>query len=180
MKNKTEKEGIMFKTLAMACLAAALAFGPVHATPARAQDGFVTYKSLTVDVALEAARSALAACRDAGFQVTVAVVDRGGNLQVLLRDRYAGPLTPGSAEGKARTAVSFRTDTLDLVKLTRAGSPQAGARQIEGAIMLGGGAVLEAAGTIVGGIGVSGAPSGPNDHACARAGIDAIGDTLAF
>ncbi|MCB2099567.1 MAG: heme-binding protein [Rhodobacterales bacterium] len=176
----------MFKTIAAAGSAAILAavaaglVGPLAPAARANDDGFVTYKALTVDTALKAATAAMESCRGAGFQVTVAVVDRGGNLQVLLRDRFAGPLTPDTARGKARTAVSFRTDTLDLVSVTAAGAPQSGARHIPGAIMLGGGVVIESAGAIVGGMGVSGAPSGPNDHACAKAGLNAIADTLAF
>jgi uncharacterized protein GlcG (DUF336 family) len=46
--------------------------------------------------------------------------------------------------------------------------------------MLGGGLTVEAAGSIVGGVGVSGAPTGADDAACARAGIEAIRDKLEF
>lgn len=165
----------MFKQIAITAAALVLA-----ALPARADEGLITFKSMTLETATKAAMAAVQACRTGGFQVTVAVVDRGGNLQVLLRDRYAGPLTPATAEGKARTAVSFRTNTLELVEATAAGAPQAGARHIPGAIMLGGGVVIEAAGTIIGGIGVSGAPSGRNDDACAHQGIDAIADSISF
>jgi len=150
------------------------------AIPARAEEGLITFKSMTLETATKAAMGAVESCRAGGFQVTVAVVDRGGNLQVLLRDRYAGPLTPETAKSKARTAVSFRTDTIELVDATAAGTPQSGARHIPGVVMLGGGVVIEAAGTIVGGIGVSGAPSGRNDDACARQGIEAVADVLAF
>jgi uncharacterized protein GlcG (DUF336 family) len=40
--------------------------------------------------------------------------------------------------------------------------------------MVGGGVPVEAAGSIVGGVGISGAPGGAEDDACARAGIDAV------
>ena len=53
-------------------------------------DALVIYKSLSPEVALEAAQTALKKCRDNGFQVAVVVVDRFGQPQVLLRDRYAG------------------------------------------------------------------------------------------
>lgn len=79
--------------------------------PARAEDALVTYKSLSVEVALDLARAALDACRARGFQVAVAVVDRFGVTQVTLRDRFAGPHTVSTATGKAWTAVSFRTNT---------------------------------------------------------------------
>jgi len=49
-----------------------------------------------------------------------------------------------------------------------------------GLAALGGGLPIEAAGALVGGIGVSGAPGGDLDQACAQAGIDAIQMDLDF
>jgi uncharacterized protein GlcG (DUF336 family) len=148
--------------------------------PARAEEGLVTFKSMSVDLALELARAALAACQKQGYQVTVAVVDRFGVTQVLLRDRFAGAHTVPTATGKAWTAVSFRTNTGELVAATGPGSPQAGVRALPGAVIIAGGVMVEAAGTLVGAIGVSGAPGGDNDETCAKAGIAAIRDKLDF
>lgn len=150
------------------------------AAPTAMAEGLVTYKGLSLGAAQKAANAALESCRAAGYQVAVAVVDRGGNLQVLLRDRFAGAHTPATAQGKAWTAVSFRTTTTDLAALTQPGQPQSGMRNIPGALALGGGMTIEAAGSIVAGIGVSGAPGGELDDACAEAGIDAIFDDIQF
>jgi uncharacterized protein GlcG (DUF336 family) len=150
------------------------------ALPASAQDGLVTYKSLAPEVALELARAALGACRERGFQVAVAVVDRFGVTQVLLRDRFAGAHTVPTATGKAWTAVSFRTNTSELVAMTQPGMPQAGVRALPGVVALGGGLMVEAGGSLVGGVGVSGAPRGDADDACAKAGIDAVRDRIEF
>jgi uncharacterized protein GlcG (DUF336 family) len=150
------------------------------ALPARAQDALVTYKSLSPDIALDLARAALANCRERGFQVAVAVVDRFGVTQVVLRDRFAGAHTVATATGKAWTAVTFRTNTSDLVAISQPGMPQAGLRALPGAVILGGGMVVEAAGALVGGIGISGAPGGDADDACAKAGIEAVRDKLEF
>jgi len=144
------------------------------------EDALVTFKSLNLQTATEAAQAALESCRKEGFQVAVAVVDRSGVLQVLLRDRYAGPHTPETARRKAWTAISFRTDTQELAEVTQPPAMTSGTRDIPGVLMLGGGVRILAAGSIVGGIGVSGAPSGDSDDACARAGIAAIEDKLAF
>ncbi len=92
----------------------------------------------------------------------------------MLRDRFAGPHTPATAAGKAWTAVSFRTNTTDLVPLTQPGMPQAGVRNLPGAVVLGGGITVEAGGSLLGAVGVSGAPGGEADDACAKAGIAAI------
>ena len=138
------------------------------------------YATLTPETALSAARAALQNCRDAGFQVAVAVVDRGGNAQVMLRDRFAGPHTPETAIGKAWTAISFRSSTLALVELSQPGRPASGIRNLPKVVVLGGGIVIEAAGSIIGGLGVSGAPSGEADETCARAGLDAISEAIEF
>ncbi len=148
--------------------------------PAFAQDALVTHKTLSPELALELANATLNDCRKRGFQVAVAVTDRFGITQVLLRDRFAGPHTVQTATGKAWTAVSFRTNTTDLVAATAANSPQAGIRNLPGVVIVGGGVLIEAGGTIVGAVGVSGAPGGDADHACAKTGIDAIRDKLDF
>jgi uncharacterized protein GlcG (DUF336 family) len=152
----------------------------LFALPARAQDALVTYKSLSPEVALDLARAALAACRERGYQVAVAVVDRFGVTQILLRDRFAGAHTVPTATAKAWTAVSFRTSTAELSAMTQPGMPQAAVRLLPGVVALGGGLPIEAGGSIAGGVGISGAPGGEADEACARAGIEAVRDRLEF
>ncbi len=144
------------------------------------EEATFTTRSLTPDSALVAARAALASCRAAGYQVAVAVVDRMGVLQVLIRDRYAGAHTPETARRKAWTAASFRTNTSEMLDLTAAGNPQAGIRHLDNVAIIGGGIMIESAGSLVGAIGVSGAPGGDRDDTCAIAGIEAIEDALAF
>ena len=161
-------------------LVSALAVALCLAAPVRAQDALVTYKSLSPEIALDLARAALGECRKRGYQAAVAVVDRFGVTQVMLRDRFAGAHTPATAAGKAWTAASFRTNTTDLVALTQPGMPQAAVRNLPGAVVLGGGLVIEAGGSLVGAVGVSGAPGGDADDACAKAGIDAVRDKLDF
>jgi len=147
---------------------------------AQAQDALVAYKSLSPEVALDLARATLASCRASGFQVAVAVVDRFGVTQVLLRDRFAGAHTGPTASAKAWTAVSFRTNTGELVAMTQPGMPQAGVRGLPGVAIIAGGMVIEAGGSLVGGVGVSGAPGGDADEACAKAGIEAVRDKIEF
>lgn len=139
-----------------------------------------TTKSLTPETALKAVNAAMTHCRKNGYQVTVAVVDRMGNMQAMLRDRYAGAHTPETARRKAWTATSFRTNTSDLVAPTQSGQQQSGVRHVAGALMLGGGVLIDAGGSLVGAIGVSGAPNGEADDACALAGIAAIEDDISF
>lgn len=158
----------------------ALLLAPLMCAPLRAQESLVTFKSMSVDLALALGRAALADCQKQGYQVTVAVVDRFGVTQVLLRDRFAGAHTVPTATGKAWTAVSFRTNTSELVGASGPGSPQAGIRSLPGVVAIAGGMMVEAAGSLIGAVGVSGAPGGDNDEACAKAGIAAVRDKLDF
>ena len=143
-----------------------------------AQSALVTFRVLAPEMALEMAQAAMAQCRDDGFQVSVAVVDRMGVVQVLLRDRFAGPHANDSATRKAWTAASFRDDTLTLAAGTEHGSDHAGVREIDNVLMLGGGIPVSVSGSVVGAIGVAGALSAEADHACAQAGIDAVAAQL--
>jgi uncharacterized protein GlcG (DUF336 family) len=146
---------------------------------APAADATFTVKVLTPETALKAAQAALARCRANGYQVAVAVTDRMGVVQVVLRDRFAGPHTPDMATAKAYTAASFRTNTTELAEATQAGRPQSGIRNRPGVAAVGGGLIIEAGGSLLGAIGVSGAPGGgPADDACAAAGIAAIREDL--
>ncbi len=158
-------------------IAAALA-----AAPAAAQDdgALVTLQVMKPEIALALAQAALENCREQGYQVGVAVVDRFGVTQVFLRDRFAGPHVEETARRKAWTAVSFRTDTLTLAEETAPDRISSGIRHLSEALPLGGGVPVDAAGSLVGGVGVSGAPGPDIDDACARAGIEAVADDLAF
>lgn len=160
---------------------AALVLGLALVGPgALAQGATHTVRVLTPESALKAAQAALLSCRQQGYQTAVAVVDRSGVAQVMMRDRFAGPHTPDTAINKAWTAVSFRTPTLELARATQAGQPSSGIRQLPRFVAVGGGWLIEAAGSIVGAIGVSGAPTGEADEACAKAGFAAIKDDLEF
>ena len=152
----------------------------LFASAAAAQDATVSYKSLSPELALELARAALADCQKRGYQVAVAVADRSGVLQVMLRDRFAGPHTPPTASGKAWTAATFRTSTTDLNAISQPGMQQAGLRNLPNVVMIGGGIIVESGGSLLGAIGVSGAPGGDADEACAKAGVAAISGKLDF
>lgn len=161
-------------------LLAVAAVSMLALTGAARADGLVTFQQLSPDTALKLAKATLDACRENDLQVAVAVVNRSGDLQVILRDQFAGAHTPDTSRRKAWTAVSFREATLELAAQTQAGSISSGVRFVTDALMLGGGVPVEAAGRIVGGVGVSGAPTGEMDDACARAGIDAIIEDIEF
>jgi uncharacterized protein GlcG (DUF336 family) len=158
-------------------LATCLALVPLAA---HAQQGTHSIKLLTPEAALKATQAALKKCRDGGYQVTVAVADRMGVTQALVRDRFAGPHTVEMARAKAYTAVSFRTNTTEMAEATQPGRPQSGVRHLPGVAAVGGALLIEAGGSLLGAIGVSGAPDGKADDVCAQAGIAAIRDDLEF
>jgi len=147
---------------------------------ASAQSPTFATKSLTPEAALTAALAALAKCRSDGFQVSVAVVDRSGITQVIVRDRFAGPHTVEVAANKAWSAASFRTNTTEIEKASRPGQPLAGIRHVPRMVAVGGGVMIQGGGSLLGAIGVSGAPGGDNDDACAAAGVKSIAEDLEF
>ena len=166
--------------------AASLVFGTMLLTAptpilAAEDDAFVEFKVLKPEVALAMASAALENCREQGYQVGVMVVDRFGIPQVFLRDRFAGLHVFETARRKAWTAVSFRTDTSEMDEAVRQDNLSPGLRHLSQAMLVGGGvSVREGEGSLVAGIGVSGAPSPDLDDVCATAGIDAIADDIAF
>ena len=139
--------------------------------PAIADDQPLTVdiKRLSLDTALTVAKATLEHCREQGVQVAVTVVDRGGHPQVVLRDVLAMPLTLEISYRKAYTAMSFNTATSQLD-----GDAMGALARAENVMPSAGGLPIAAAGTIMGGVGVSGAPSGETDEACAQAGVDAV------
>jgi len=149
-------------------------------TLAEEQQPLFTVKSLTPEFAEKAAKAAMLSCRQAGFQVTVAVVDRGGHLQVLIRDRLAGFLTLQAALLKAQSTASFRVNSAEIAESTFNSKELSGVRQIPGLLAAAGGVVILAAGELVGAIGVAGAPQATSDEMCAKSGVDAIQEQLDF
>lgn len=144
------------------------------------ESSFTSFRVLKPELAMEAAQAAMNDCREKGYQIAVSVTDRFGILQVTLRDQLAGPHTPDTAFRKAWTAVSFRSDTSGLSEQTESGEAWA-IRNVTNALPLGGGVRIVAGdGDMVGAIGVSGAPSGTEDEACAKAGIEVISDRVEF
>jgi uncharacterized protein GlcG (DUF336 family) len=159
-------------------IAAALSLAPI--LPAKAEEAIVTYKSLAPDVAFELARAALDRCRKDGYQVAVIVLDRFGAPLAGLRDQFAGIGAWDIATGKAWTAVNFSVDTSEFLKRTKEGTLSPGLASMPRVTPLAGGLVIEAGGSVLGGIGVAGAPGGDRDEACAKAGLDSVRDKLDF
>jgi uncharacterized protein GlcG (DUF336 family) len=133
----------------------------------------VNLKRLSLETANKVAQGAIEACRKQGVQIGVTVVDRDGIVQVAMRDTIAAQITVPISRMKAFTAVNFNAATSAMSD--RANTPIGG---IDGLLMAAGGLPIQAGGQLLGGVGVSGAPSGETDEGCAQAGIDVVIDDL--
>jgi len=126
---------------------------------------------LSMDLAVKLAKASIDACRKQSLNVAVTVIDRGGHPQVVLRDTLAMDLTLAISRQKAYTAMSFNSPTSQL----EGRFPGAySVPKVDGLLIAAGGLPITAGGSIIGGVGVSGAPSGEQDEKCAQAGIDAV------
>ena len=142
---------------------------------ASAQQGLPPAKQLTVDAGFAAARAAMKACSDQNYRVSVAVVDADGLVKVQLRGDGVGPHSLDSSRQKAYTAATFKRSTVEVEKGFRE-RPERALERLPNMLFVGGGLPIKAGEEVVGGIGVSGAPGGERDEACAKAGLDAIAD----
>jgi uncharacterized protein GlcG (DUF336 family) len=126
---------------------------------------------LSMDIAMKLAKAGIDACRKQGLNVAVTVIDRGGHPQVVLRDTLSMDLTLTVSRQKAYTAMSFNSPTSQL----EGRFPGAySVPKVDGLLIAAGGLPITGGGAILGGVGVSGAPSGEQDEKCAQAGIDAV------
>lgn len=131
---------------------------------------------LPLALANKAASAAMEKCKQDGYKVTVAVVDRAGLVRTLIRADGAGPHTIDSSSKKAYTAASLRRPTSDLAEMiAKTPALQSLRNMNEKILMLGGGLPIEMGGEVLGAIGVGGAPGAHLDDACAQAGLDSIG-----
>jgi uncharacterized protein GlcG (DUF336 family) len=154
-------------SLIAASCAAMLSFPAIAAeTPV-----IVKIPRLTVEASGKIAHAAMDACRKQGIQIGVTVVDRSGDAMVMMRDTLAPRVTLEISRQKAYTAVNFNAATSSMEN--RFSQPFS-VGKVDGLVFSAGGVPIEAAGNIVGAVGISGAATGEQDEACARAGIEAI------
>jgi uncharacterized protein GlcG (DUF336 family) len=141
------------------------------------EKAYITTRILTSSLAQQAAVTTYDDCTSKGYQVTVAVVDRRGELMAFIRNPLASPHTIEVSQRKAYTAATYQTPSSQLMDSDEF-------KFTPGVLLLGGGLPIRVAGHFYGAIGVSGAPgekvSGDTDEVCAQAGLDAIAETLEF
>jgi uncharacterized protein GlcG (DUF336 family) len=147
------------------------------ALPAVAGD-VLNVRLMTLDLARDIAQGAIDACRKDGYQVSVVVTDRSGRTQVLMRDVFANQYMTQLALGKANAVILSNTSSGELRK-NRADIADE-LNLLDDLLVLDGGLPIQVAGSLIGAVGVSGAPGGNKDAACAQHGIDAVQERLDF
>lgn len=141
-----------------------------------AGQGLVTQRNLSLPLAKTIAEAALGACKGKGYNTAVAVVDRAGQVLVILRDEGATAQTAEMARRKAFTARMFRSTTLEFQKRT-SDPAYAAQRDVADILALGGGVPIMVGNEVIGGVGSSGS-SQEQDDACAKAGVAKVAELL--
>lgn len=144
----------------------------------QAESAVVNSRLMTIGIASKIAGAAVKSCADSGYQVSAVVVDRSGVVQVVMRDVFASRFTIEIAQRKANATILSGTSTSAFRK--NRGDIRAELNEIDGILVLDGAVPIRAAGALLGAVGVSGAPGGDKDEACARAGVDSVLEQLEF
>jgi uncharacterized protein GlcG (DUF336 family) len=161
---------------ASAAIAFVVLASSVSAPPVMAQ-GLVTQRNLSLALAKTIAEATLAECKSKGFSTAAAVVDRAGQVLVILRDEQGTAQMVEMARRKAYTARMFRVSTMEFQKRTAEDPGLLPQRDVEDILALGGGIPIQVDGEVIGGVGSSGS-SQMQDDACARAGLAKVADKL--
>ena len=151
--------------------------GMACALAATASAQTVARKDLSLDGAVTIASTAIADCKAKGFQVSATVVGRNGEVMVQLRGDGTGPHTMENSFRKAYTSRTFRIPSGEMTKRLK-DNPTLGTVHLSNIIALAGALQIKIGEETIGAIGVSGAPGGEKDEACAQAGIDKVADQL--
>jgi len=151
--------------------------GLASALPAQAGAQLLTQKSLSAGMAMTIAQTALETCTRQGYQVSVHVLGRNGEVLVAVRGDGASPHTMENSQRKAYTSRTFRISSGEFAQRVK-DNPTLGAVHLTGIIAAQGALPIKIGDEVIGAVGVSGAPGGEKDEACAKTGIDKIADQL--
>ncbi|MGB5405798.1 MAG: heme-binding protein [Thiogranum sp.] len=159
-------------------LSSAVCSGILLSSTAISGSSVVDARLMTLELASTIARAAVASCADTGYEVSAVVVDRSGAPQVVMRDVFASRFTIEIAERKANAVIlagvsssEFRVNRAEIV---------AEMNEVDGILVLDGAVPIRAGGALLGAVGVSGAPGGDKDEACAKAGVNRVQEQLDF
>lgn len=138
----------------------------------------ITTQSVGMELGRDLASEVVLACRAKGYQVSAVVVDRHGHIRAAIRDDLAAHFTLEIAQRKANMTIMSGMDSGEFKAARSDIRPEL--NHINGLIVMDGGVAINAAGSRLGAIGVSGAPGGDIDTACAREGLEKFTERLEF
>jgi uncharacterized protein GlcG (DUF336 family) len=161
------------KQAAGIALGSALVFGA--APQANAQ--LITHKDLSLAMATQIAVAAVEACKANGYAVSVHVLGREGQTIVAMRNENAGLATFENSMKKAYTSRTFARSSGEFAEGVK-GNPNAGALWLTNIVPTQGALPIKVGNETIGSVGVSGAPGGEKDEACAKVGIEKVAAEL--
>jgi uncharacterized protein GlcG (DUF336 family) len=163
----------MSKTARIAGITLAAALAGATATSAQV----LVHKDISLAMATTIALTAVESCKAAGYNVSVHVMGRNGEVIVALRNDKAGPNTFENSMKKAYTSRTFRTPSGKFAENVGQ-NPVAGQLMLANIVAARGALPIMIGEETIGAVGVSGAPGGDKDEACAQAGIDKVAGDL--
>lgn len=139
----------------------------------------LTEKNLSLALANEIAQTAMDSCKASGFRVTVTVLDRAAETKVILRGDGSNPHTIENSRRKAYTSRTLGISSAQFAEeYFKPTNTRVAQGTLPGFIALAGALPIKVGNETIGAIGISGAPGGDKDEACAKAGIDKVADKL--
>jgi len=159
--------------LAGISLASAVVVGAVATADAQ----LVTQKALSLNMAVTIAQTAIATCKSQGYNVSAHVVGRNGEVLVSMRGDGTAPHTMENSMKKAYTARTLRMPSGQFANNVK-GNPTAGQLFLTNFVPAQGALPITIGEDVIGAIGISGAPGGDKDEACAKTGIDKVAADL--
>ena len=161
------------KQAAGIALASTLVFG----VASQANAELLTHKDLSLAIATQIAVTAVEACKANGYAVSVHVLGREGQTIVAMRNENAGLATFENSMKKAYTARTFARASGEFANGVK-GNPNAGALFLTNITPAQGALPIKVGNETIGAVGVSGAPGGEKDEACAKVGIEKVAAEL--
>jgi uncharacterized protein GlcG (DUF336 family) len=159
------------------CLASVLTTSLFSHTALMAED-VVPARLMGLELARDIAQGAIDACRKQGYQVAVVVTDRSGDPVVIMRDVFVSKYMLQISQNKANAVAMSNISSGELRENMARIRDEL--NELDGVLLMQGGLPIRVAGSLVGAVGVSGAPGGDKDEACARQGIEAVQERLDF
>ena len=124
------------------------------------------------------ARATIEACKAQGYNVSVHVLGREGQVILGVRNENAGVHTFENSMKKAYTARTFRRSSGDFNTNVVKGNPNTALLFLTNVTPAQGALPIKIGNETIGAVGVSGAPGGEKDEACAKVGIDKVAADL--